>query len=423
MIRWLAMLLAAMLLSPAAFAQSGDQPSKAMQSRAEQLVAMLTAPGNEEGYFSPVFLNAVPVAQWRALAEKLRRDHGTPQTLSHLRGQSTTIGAVEIRYTKATLGFQMVVAPQAPNQVVGLRVTGVRQRDDSLTKIMAEIAALPGHAAFALARLTDGQPQPLRAHDADRVMATGSSFKLAVLAELARAVAAKERRWSDVVPLTHKSFSGRLSAAPDNAPMTLHSLALAMIAESDNSAADTLLLALGRDRVDTMMPPDSRPILTTAEAFALKMPANADLRARYAMATSQGKRDLLHASPLRLVANAIDMGTMATTPTAIDTVEWFASPNQMIGLLDQLRRQSGDALPILAVNPGIAPGDAARWTFLGYKGGSEPGVIAMNFVGRAKDGQWYALAAAWNDSAALVDEGRFVALMSRMLTLIAEGGA
>lgn len=423
MMRWLAMLLAALLLPSAAFAQSGDQPTKAMQSRAEQLVAMLTAPGNEEGYFSPVFLNAVPVAQWRALAEKLRRDHGPPQTLSHLRAQSATIGAVEIRYANATLGFQMVVAPQAPNQVVGLRITGARQRDDSLEKIMAEIAALPGHAAFALARLTDGQPQLLRAHDADRALATGSSFKLAVLSELARAVAAKERRWTDVAPLTHKSFSGRLAAAPDNAPMTLHSLALAMIAESDNSAADTLLLTLGRDRVDAMMPPESRPLLTTAEAFALKMPANADLRARYASAPTQGKRDLLDASAARLVANAIDVGTMATTPTAIDTIEWFASPNQMLGLLDQLRRQSGDALPILAVNPGIAPGDAARWAYLGYKGGSEPGVIAMNFVGRAKDGQWYALAAAWNNSASLVDEGRFIALMSRMLTLIAEGGA
>ncbi|WP_336972396.1 serine hydrolase [Sphingobium aromaticiconvertens] len=423
MIRWLVFLLAALLLSPAALAQSGGQPSPAMQSRAEQLVAMLTAPGNEEDYFSPIFLNAVPITQWRALAEQLRRDHGTPKTLSHLRTQSATIGAVEIRYANATLGFQMVVAPQAPNQVVGLRLTGARQRDDSLAKVAQDIAALAGHAAFALARLTDAQPQLLRAHDADRAMATGSSFKLAILAELARAVAAKERRWADVVPLTHKSFSGRLAAAPDNAPMTLHSLALAMIAESDNSAADTLLLALGRDRVDAMMPPESRPLLTTAEAFALKMPANADLRARYAGATPQGRRDLLNASPLRLVANAIDVGTMATTPTAIDTIEWFASPDQMIGLLDQLRRQSGDALPILAVNPGIAPGDAARWAWLGYKGGSEPGVIAMNFIGRAKDGQWYALAAAWNNSAALVDEGRFTALMSRMLTLIAEGGS
>ena len=48
------------------------------------------------------------------------------------------------------------------------------------------------------------------------------------------------------------------------------------------------------------------------------------------------------------------------TPVAIDSIEWFASPRDMIGLLDWLRRQGGEALPILAVNPGIASADAKR---------------------------------------------------------------
>lgn len=423
MIPRLAIMLVAMLLSSVAYAQSsGGQPSKIMQSRAEQLVDILAGAGKEERYFSPVFLDAVPLAEWRAFAEKLRRDHGAPQALSHLVAQSPTIGAVEIRYDTATLGFQMVVAPQSPNQVVGLRLVGIRQRGDNLAKVAQDIAALRGHAAFTLARLTDGKPEILQSNEADRAMATGSSFKLAVLAELARAVAANERQWTDVVPLAHKSFSGRLAAAPANAPMTLHSLALAMISESDNSAADTLLLALGRKNVDALMPPESRPLLTTVEAFALKMPANADLQTRYINAGLQDRYALLQANGSRLTVGVIDVGTVATTPTAIDTIEWFASPNQMVALLDQLRRRSGDTLPLLAVNPGIAQGDAARWAYLGYKGGSEPGVVAMNFVGRTRDGQWYALAAAWNDSAALVDEGRFTTLVSRMLTLIAEGG-
>jgi beta-lactamase class A len=392
-----------------------------LQARAEQLVAILAAPGGEDDFFSPVFLRAVPVAQWRALAERLRADHGAPLALRHLLPQSPTIAAVEIGYARATVGFQLVIAPDPAAQVIGLRITGVRQRDDSIAGIKADLAALPGHSAFLLARLTDDGPVALESSDADRPMATGSSFKLFVLAELARATAAGERRWADVVPLGPKSFSGRLAAAPDHAPMTLHSLALAMIAESDNSAADTLLLALGRDNIDALAPPESRPMLTTVEAFALKMPANVDLRARYIAAPPAQRRALLRAGAERLRVGAIDVGAVATTPTAIDTIEWFASPVQTIHLLDRLRRQGGEALPILAVNPGIAQGDAARWAYLGYKGGSEPGVIAMNFVGRAKDGQWYALAAAWNDGNALVDEDRFVALMSRMLNLVAEG--
>lgn len=416
-------------LSPlAAQPASGPVPAiaPALQARAGQLVAILAAPGGEEAFFSPVFLKAVPVAQWRALAEQLRTEHGAPVALRHLRAQSPTIAAVEIGYARATVGFQMVVAPQsagqqAPGQVIGLRITGVRQAEDSLTRVQADIAALPGKSAFTIARLTDSGPVTILSGDADRPMATGSSFKLFVLAELARAVAAGERRWSDVIPLGPKSFSGRLSAAPDHAPMTLHSLALAMIAESDNSAADTLLLALDRDRVDALAPPATRPLLTTAEAFALKMPANAELRARYAAAPAGERRRLLRDNAARLRADAVDVGAVAAAPVAIDSIEWFATPGQMVGLLDGLRKRGGDALPIMAVNPGIGRGDAARWRYLGYKGGSEPGVIAMNFLGQAKDGQYYAIAAAWNDPAALVDDDRFVALMTRILNLVADG--
>src|SRR5690606_10696600 len=118
--------------------------------------------------------------------------------------------------------------------------------------------------------------------------------------ELARAVEAGERRWSDVIPLARKSFSGRLAAYPVNAPMTHHSLAAAMIAESDNSAADTLLLALGRGKVDALLlrtghasTDAALPLLTTAEAFALKMPANGDLRRRYEAASPDQRRALL----------------------------------------------------------------------------------------------------------------------------------
>ncbi|MDX3900169.1 MAG: serine hydrolase [Sphingobium sp.] len=416
---WALLLALLVLPSRPATAQS---PSPTLQARAEQLVKLLGAPGDEERFFSPVFLKAVPVAQWRALAERLRAEHGTPGALVHLRAQSATIGAVEIRYARATVGFQIVVAPQAPNQVVGLRITGARRADDSLAKLSADFAALPGRSAFALARLTDKGPVSILSRDPDRMMATGSSFKLYMLAELARAVAAKERRWSDVVPLAAKSFSGRLAQWPDAAPMTLHSLATAMIAESDNSAADTLLLALGRDAIDALAPPAARPLLTTSEAFALKMPANADLRARYMAASTEERRAILRAEATRLRAAAVDVGAVATTPTAIDSIEWFASPAQTLALLDRLRTAGEDALPIMAVNPGIAPGDAARWRFFGYKGGSEPGVIAMNFLARAKDGRWYALAAAWNDPRAPVDEDRFVALVTRMLNLVAEKG-
>ncbi|NWK95523.1 serine hydrolase [Sphingobium lactosutens] len=418
------MLLLAMAFLPA---PSRATSTPAYQSRAEQLLRILGGPGGEEDFFAPLFLDAVPIDRWRAIAAGLRTEHGRPVALGAVRTESATAGQVEIRYERATIGFTLVVAPQSPHRVIGLHIVGARTANDSLDKVMADIVALPGTAAFAAARLTDAGPQWLRTHRPDAQMATGSSFKLFILAELARAVTARERRWNDVIPLGPKSFSGRLLTWPDKAPMTLHSLATAMIAESDNSASDTLLRALGRDRVDAMLATTGHadankalPLLATAEAFALKMPANADLRQRYEAASPEARRVLLREAESRLTAASVDVGSVAEVPTAIDSIEWFASPQDMVGLLDWLRFHGGDALPILAVNPGIAPADAKRWRYLGYKGGSEPGVMAMNFLLQARNGGWYAVSGSWNNPAARVDEARFVALMTRALNLLAD---
>ncbi|MEG8220861.1 serine hydrolase [Sphingomonas sp. HH69] len=413
------------LLSIALPAQAAANPT--YQARAEQLLRLLTAPGDEADYFSSLFLDAVPVDRWRAVAADLRAQHGKPLALGSVRQDSATAGQVEVRYERATVGFTLVVAPQPPGRVVGLRIVGARTANDSMAKVMAEIAALPGTTSFAVATLGDGPPNLREAHRADAAMAIGSSFKLTILSELARAVEAGERQWSDFIPLGPKSFSGRLLHWPDHAPMTLHSLATAMIAESDNSATDTLLLALGRDKVDAMLtttghanPDQALPLLTTAEAFALKMPANADLRRRYATASPDARQALLRETAPRLTADKVDVGSVAETPTAIEEIEWFASATDMIAQLNWLRLHGADALPIMAVEPGIAPADARRWAYLGYKGGSEPGVMAMNFLARRKDGQWRALSASWNNPAARLDEPRFVALTTRALNLLAE---
>lgn len=416
----LAILLAALL--PSAHAA----PSPAYQARAAQLVHILTTPGGEADFFSTLFLEAVPLDRWRAIAAELRAQHGAPVAQGAVNQTSDTAGQVEIRYERATVGFTLVVAPQAPNHVVGLHIVGVKVAQDSMDKVMAAIAALPGRTALIVAALGDDAPRLLHASNADAQMATGSSFKLYLLAELVRAAAAEERRWSDVVPLGPKSFSGRLAQWPHGAPMTLHSLATAMIAESDNSAADTLLRVLEREKVESMLAATGHedtgkalPVLATAEAFALKMPGNTDLRQRYKGASVAGRRALLREAAARLTADRIDVGSVAETPTAIESIEWFASPRDMIGLLDWLRRQGGEALPVLAVNPGITPADAKRWRYLGYKGGSEPGVMAMNVLAQGQDGRWYAVSGMWNNPAARVEEAKFVALMTRALNLLA----
>ena len=58
---------------------------------------------------------------------------------------------------------------------------------------------------------------------------------------------------------------------------------------------------------------------------------------------------------------------------------------------------------------------------MGFKGGSEPGVLNLSWLLRAQAGGWYAVAATWNDPEQTLDEARFVGLASRALFLLARG--
>jgi hypothetical protein len=260
---------------------------------------------------------------------------------------------------------------------------------------------------------------------AERPLAIGSAFKLFVLAELVREVKAGERRWSDVVPLGEPSLpSGLLQDWPKGSPLTLHSLAALMISRSDNSAADTLLALLGRDKVEGLLPaigvraPErNRPFLSTREAFALKLGDPALLEA-WKTADEAGRRALLPRLAA-VAAPALDPARLGGRPAEIAAVEWFASPADLVRTLDWLRR-SGDstALDLLAINPGLGPALAGDFAYFGFKGGSEPGVLNMSFLLRNREGRWLAVSATWNNPAAPLDEARFAALMSRLVGLM-----
>ena len=192
-----------------------------------------------------------------------------------------------------------------------------------------------------------------------------------------------------------------------------------MISRSDNSAADTLLALLGREKVEALLPllglraPErNRPFLSTLELFAIK--ADPALTARWSAADEAGRRAMLPA-----LGNAkVDAAALAGAPRAIDRVEWFASPADLVRVMDWLRRNADEtALAILAINSGLGPGSADGLAYLGYKGGSETGVIEMTFLIRRKDGGWRALAIAWNNPAAAIDEAKFVALAARLVAL------
>lgn len=418
---WTALLL---LLAWAAPAQSAE-PSAPFAQRAGELVRVLGGEIPPQAFFSADFLARIPPTQVAAVRTQLKASYGSARSVERVEADSATSGTVFVRFERALVRLQMAVGPNSPHLVEGLLVAGAESSAADVASVFGEMVGLPGDVSLAAARLESAGPADFLTEKADRPLAIGSAFKLFILAELVRAVKAGERRWGDVVPLGSPSLpSGIAQDWPKESPITLHSLAVLMISRSDNSATDTLLGVLGRDKVERLLPElgvraaeRNRPFLSTRNAFALKL-GDPALLALWKAAGEDGRRALLPRLE-RVDASTLDPSRFGGRPAQIATVEWFASPADLVRTLDWLRR-SGDrtALDLLAVNPGLGPGLAKQFDYFGFKGGSEPGVLNLSLLLKTRSGRWLAVSATWNNEAAPLDEPRFVALMSRLVTLM-----
>lgn len=409
-------------LSPAAAAD----PSPILKQRADQLPGLFNGTVKPADLFSSTFLAQIPPAQVETLAQQMRAQLGNARSVKRIDARDTTGGSIFLDFERGEMELRMVVGAAPPHLIEGLLIVSAKPSNDSLGTLLEEFRTLPGRASLAVAALGDGPPRMIAEHDSARPLAIGSTYKLCILAELARQVRAGERKWSDVVPLTHRSFpSGMLQDWPEGSPLTLHSLASLAISISDNSAADTLLHLAGREKVEALLPALglkepalNRPFLSTVELFALKAGPDAELQ-RLWLAGGEAERRALLARVGRIPTDKVELGRLAGAPTEIERIEWFASTADLVRVMDWLRR-NGDATThaVLAINPGIAPDAAEGHAYLGYKGGSEPGVMQMSFLIRSASGQWHAAAGSWNNPKAPVDEARFVSLMTRAVALV-----
>lgn len=417
-------LLALLCLGLAAPAHA-QQASPALRGRVGQVVALLRGQGDPAALFTPAFLAQVPPAQVRTVGRQLTAQYGAVRGLDRLDALSPQAGMMHVAFERAIVHIQIAIEPRPPGRIGGLLVTGADMRGDSLAAVVEEIRALPGQTSLAVARLGEGAPEMLAALAPARPLAIGSAFKLFILAELSRQVEAGQRQWSDVVALDRRSIpSGTLQSWPAGAPVTLHTLAALMISVSDNSAADMLLHILGRDHVERMMATiggeaaaRNRPLLSTLEMAAIKTGPAPALDA-WLQADEAERRRMLDADYARADPARIDLARFTGNPLHIGGIEWFASANDMVRAMDWLRREGDEAArAILAINPGVAQlrNDLA---YVGFKGGSEPGVLNLTWLVRNRAGAWHVVAGTWNNPAAPLDEPRFIGLMTRAVRLV-----
>jgi len=280
------------------------------------------------------------------------------------------------------------------------------------------VAAVNGNACRPIQAISAGTPAPL-----------GSAFKLYVLDALARAVASGKVSWNQQLTVTSqlKSLpSGELQNDPDGTRVSVRQVADDMISVSDNTAATMLMALVGRAAVEqaaatsgTADPGLDMPFLTTRELFVLKLLNWPRLADSYLAQSPAGRLAMLTGTIDRVPYSALTAANSAawTAPRDINSLEWFASPTDICRVyasLATLARQP-DLAPVAAalqINDGGMSLDPSQWRLVWFKGGSEPGVLTLNYLATTRSGQSYVVSVLAENPAAPIAQNTALTLLS-----------
>jgi hypothetical protein len=406
------------------FAQDDDPAEQRVRELAKAIVEKSHL---EADAFTKAFLAAVPTAKLEPVLADMFAKGGKVTSVKRLSGDRLQ-GKFELEQergerSEVTIGVEKT----APHRIASLWLKPLGVAARTLGDLEVELRKLPGKVSFAVARLSS-RVTTLASVEPDEPLAIGSSFKLYVLGTLIDEVSQGKRHWSDVVTLKPECRSlpsGSLHTWPQDAPVTLHTLASLMISVSDNTATDNLVAVLDRRRIERQLevmgnarPARSTPFLRTGDMFRLKWGKKENAR-RWLESDLAGKRALLaelEKEPLPEVS-----GIAASEPVLISEIEWFASAHDLVRALAWLRdATANDATGrgVLAINNGGM--DASAWKWVGFKGGSEPGVLELAWLLERKDGEWFSVSCGWNDPKAAVDTTKLAGIALRAIELVAK---
>lgn len=328
----------------------------------------------------------------------------------------------------------MMVSPVEPNLL--LQATAATYATDvkpvsSWQEVDDALAKLGKHASLTVGEVKDGKVVPIHAFGNDQPLAIGSAFKLYVLAILNRRVQNGEATWGDPVTLTadHMSLpSGVLQLLPAGTRLPVRTLAELMIAISDNTAADNLILFDGREEIEKDLaalgqadPDRNIPFLTTREAFTLKLSPDQTRTNAYIHGGVGERRAILEAIAGEPLPSTQEI-TSQKRPIAIDSLEWFATSAELAEVITLLGAgdpewSSQTVRDTLSINPGV-PFDPGQFSWIGFKGGSELGVLSTTWLLERTDDRRFAVSMILTNADGKIDENAAVALGQRLLATV-----
>ena len=360
--------------------------------------------------FDPTFREAITFDQLLMPLDEIRSD--APYVVESIQASTPTTAVLLIAGDSgATSELSVSVLSADDPTMNGLFIGPPQPPFVPPTSTDEAIARLEAMGTLRVGTFADDCGPGDVAIDADTQAPIGSGFKLWVLAAVVDAEAAGALSWEDEVEIRDELDahpSGVTQDDPAGSLLTVRELADRMIATSDNTATNHLMDLVGRAAVEQAMidsghsaPQQNLPLMDAREFTIVKF-GDDDLRNRYREADEAERRRILDEEVASMPLPPVSAIVSITDPLDVETVEWFASPADLCRTLTKLA-DNDVAVAVLSQSAGV-PDVAGRWETLLFKGGSEPGVIAMAWLTIESDGSRSVTAGSVSNETQLIDD-------------------
>lgn len=381
--------------------------------------------------FTQEFIQAVPYADFLPIVQQISavgRDWSVGEFEEREANEATVLlESADGQTVRAIIS----VEGDVPHRIAGLLLQPGEPPtlDDPPADLDSAVARLEelGSLELAVMEIDGGQCEPIVTAGSGGSAPVASAIKLYVLAAVADAVEAGEFDWDTDITISDDLKSvptGVLQNEEEGATFSVREVAETMIAFSDNTGTDHLIDLVGREAVEQALadhgmedPDPNIPFLTTMELTALKLGPGAGLATQWIDADEEGRRAILDQisdiTPADIPLAEFDR------PIHPDTVEWFATPADMCRVLVDLWDMGEPVTQILTINPGL-PDEEGAFESVAFKGGSEPGLVAMNWLVERTDGRRFVIAGSLLDPEQPLDELEATLLFGAIRDLVAD---
>jgi beta-lactamase class A len=374
--------------------------------------------------FSAQFIKAVPEISFNALRTEIIEAIGECQ-----QSQAVTAGATAGKFEfKSSQKRSVIVnfAVDRDQKISGFLIKEVLFPDVILndwSQIEKHLQSLSGKISFSVKNSTGARgvgyndllPQPI-----------GSGFKLYVLGALAARIQSGQLTWEQ--PLSIRSDwkslpSGIMQDWAVGTSSPLKTFADYMIRYSDNTATDHLIQFLGRDKVSESLKlmgnrslDLNSPFLTTLEFFKLKWAAPVALTEKYKTATLIERTKILNQEVASISSSQVGQnGVSMASPSNIHSIEWFGSTEDLCRAMFHLKDQKApEVLDTLSKNTPFIESNSV-WSYRGYKGGSEAGVLSMTYLLKKTSSDWICVSMAWSHESQTINQWVAFDLIKKVL--------